>query len=174
MVVDSDADGFTSSALLLNYLNRLFPKWTQKNITYVLHEGKQHGLNDQNLEDITKSYYKLVICADSSSNDYEAHKYLHENGIDILILDHHEAEKVSENACVINNQLSNYPNKTLSGVGVVYKFCCYIDSLLKKNIANDFLDLVAIGMIADMMDLRDLETKALITEGLRRIQNPHI
>lgn len=146
VVVDCDADGFTSSALLLNYLNRSFPKWTQKNVKYVLHEGKQHGLNDQDLDQIIDLNYKLVICADSSSNDYEAHKYLHEHSVDVLILDHHEAEKVSEDACVINNQLCGYPNKTLSGVGVVYKFCSYIDSLLNVSIADDYLDLAAVGL----------------------------
>ena len=93
-------------------------------------------------------------------------------GIDILILDHHEADKVSKDACVINNQLCDYPNNTLSGVGIVYKFCCYIDSLLNTNQANKFIDLVALGMIADMIDVRDCETRYLINTGLNTIQNP--
>ena len=67
--VDSDCDGYTSSALLLNYLNSLFPGFTQNNIIYRLHEGKQHGLI---LDTIPKDV-KLVIAPDSSSNDYEVH-----------------------------------------------------------------------------------------------------
>lgn len=45
----------------------------------------------------------MIIAPDSSSNEYETHQFLKENNIDVLILDHHEAEKVSEYACVINN-----------------------------------------------------------------------
>jgi len=97
--VDSDCDGYTSSALLINYLNNLFPYSVQHNISYRVHEGKHHGL----LLDTIPEDIKLVILPDSSSNDYEEHKKCVENGIDVLILDHHEAEKVSEYACVINN-----------------------------------------------------------------------
>ena len=56
---------------------------------------------------------------------------------------------------------------------MVYKFCSFIDELLGVNYANQFLDLVALGMIADMMDLRDYETKHLITLGLENIRNPY-
>ena len=97
---------------------------------------------------------------------------LKNNGIDVLVIDHHEADKISENACIINNQLCDYPTKSLSGVGMVYKFCAYIDELLNVDYAEQFLDLVALGMIADMMDLRDFETKHLINKGLAAIRNP--
>lgn len=168
--IDSDADGFTSAALLLNYLNCLFPAFVKNNISYRLHTGKQHGIV---LEAVPKDV-KLVIAPDSSSNDYEVHEALAARGVDVLVIDHHEAEKVSEYACVINNQLCDYPTKTLSGVGMVYKFCTYIDKLLKKDYANQFLDLVAVGMIADMMDLRDFETRHLVVSGLNKIRNPYL
>jgi len=115
---------------------------------------------------------KLVIAPDSSSNDYEVHSTLRERGVDVLVIDHHEAERISENACVINNQLCDYPTKSLSGVGMVYKFCSYIDSLLGINNANQFVDLVALGLIADVMLMRDFETKHLINIGLKQINNP--
>lgn len=94
--------------------------------------------------------------------------------MDVLIIDHHEATKVSPNACVINNQLCDYPNKSLSGVGMVYKFCCYLDQLLGADHADKYLDLVALGMIADMMDLRYFETKHLIQLGCENIRSPFI
>ena len=166
--IDSDCDGYTSSAFLINYLNSLFPGFTQNNIYYRVHEGKQHGLI---LETIPKDV-KLVIAPDSSSNDYEVHQVLREQGIDVLVIDHHEAERVSENACIINNQLCDYPTKSLSGVGMVYKFCSYIDSLLNIDNANQFVDLVALGLIADVMLMRDFETKHLINIGLKQITNP--
>ena len=165
--VDSDCDGDTSAAALLNYLYCLFPAYVQSKIIYRFHEGKEHGI----IEETIPEGVKLVVAPDSSSNDYEVHKKLKERGIDVLVIDHHEAEKVSDNAVVINNQLCDYPTKSLSGVGMVYKFCQYFDSVMDTDYADYILDLVALGMIADMMDMRDFETKHLITRGLEDIHN---
>lgn len=167
--IDSDADGYTSAAALINYLNALFPGYTQNNICYRVHDGKQHGL----LLDTIPADVKLVIAPDSSSNDYEVHEALHQKGIDVLVIDHHEADRISEYACVINNQLCDYPTKSLSGVGMVYKFCSYIDKILNIDSADNFLDLVALGLIADVMLMKDYETKHLINRGLENIINPY-
>ena len=171
LIVDCDADGFTASAALVNYIYKVFPS-TMDLLSIQLHEGKEHGIEEKWLEEIIANEYKLVICPDASSNDYKQHKFLKDNGIDVLVLDHHDAEEVSENAIIINNQLSDYPNKTLSGVGIVYKFCSKIDELMKIKEADTILDLVSLGMIADMMDMRNFETKHLIQKGLTRIENP--
>lgn len=168
--IDSDCDGFTSFAVFMNYLNNLFPAFVQNNIVYKTHKGKSHGID---IDEIPKDT-NLVIALDASSNEYELHQKLHEAGMDILIIDHHEAEQVSPYACVINNQLCDYPNKSLSGVGMVYKFCCYLDQLLGVSYADNYLDLVALGMIADMMDLRDFETKHLIQLGCESVRSPFI
>lgn len=167
--IDSDCDGYTSAALLINYLNCLFPGYIQNDVYYRIHTGKQHGII---LDTIPKDV-KLVIAPDSSSNDYDVHAALAERGVDVLVIDHHEAEKISPHACIINNQLCDYPTKSLSGVGMVYKFCSYVDELMNVDYADQFLDLVALGMIADMMDLRDFETKHLINRGLQNIRNPY-
>ena len=167
--VDSDCDGYTSAALLMNYLYCLFPSFVNNNISYRVHMGKQHGI----IPDTIPEDVKLVIAPDSSSNDYEAHKYLNLSGIDVLVIDHHEADHISEYACIINNQLCDYPTKSLSGVAMVWKFCCYIDMLLKTDHAQKFLDLVALGLVADMMDVRDFETRRLIDNGLQQIRNPY-
>ena len=167
--IDSDCDGYTSAAALINYLNRLFPGFVQSNIYYRIHTGKQHGILLETIPDDVK----LVIAPDSSSNDYDEHQQLKSKGVDVLVIDHHEADKISENAVIINNQLCDYPTKSLSGVGMVYKFCSYMDELLNVDYADDYLDLVALGMVADMMDLRDFETRHLITRGLENIRNPY-
>lgn len=169
--VDSDVDGYTSAAALINYANMIAPGHAQQNIFYRIHDGKEHGI----ILDTIPTDVKLVIVPDAGSNDYEQHQVLRERGVDVLVIDHHEADKVSEDACVINNQLSaHYANKTLSGVGVVYKFCQYIDKFLGKEYADDLLDLVAIGMVSDMMDLRNFETRELISLGVNRKRNPFI
>lgn len=167
--VDSDCDGYTSAALLMNYLYCLFPSFVNNNISYRVHMGKQHGI----IPDTIPEDVKLVIAPDSSSNDYEAHEYLNLSGVDVLVIDHHEANHISEYACIINNQLCDYPTKSLSGVAMVWKFCCYIDMLLKTDHAQKFLDLVALGLVADMMDVRDFETRRLIDKGLQQIRNPY-
>lgn len=167
--IDSDCDGYTSAAVLMNYLNCLFPSFVQNNIVYRIHTGKQHGI----ILDTVPTDVKLVIAPDSSSNDYDEHRALKEQGVDVLVIDHHEADKISECACIINNQLCDYPTKSLSGVGMVYKFCSRIDEFMNVDYADQFLDLVALGLIADMMDLRDFETKHLITRGLENIRNPY-
>ena len=167
--VDSDCDGYTSAALLMNYLYCLFPSFVNNNISYRVHMGKQHGI----IPDTIPEDVKLVIAPDSSSNDYEAHEYLNLSGVDVLVIDHHEADHISKYACVINNQLCDYPTKSLSGVAMIWKFCCYIDMLLKTDHAQKFLDLVALGLVADMMDVRDFETRRLIDKGLQQIRNPY-
>ena len=170
VVVDSDADGFTASATFINYMNIAYPT---AHIVYYIHNGKEHGLSDC----IDKALnFNMVVLPDASSNDYDYHKQLKENGADVLVLDHHEAEKVSEYACVINNQLCDYPNKALSGVGVVWQFCRYLDKCNNTSYANQFLDLVATGLMADMMSLLSIETKTLIFEGYKEenIRNPFI
>lgn len=172
-VVDSDADGITSSAVMINYmedhLRKSYPDFT---IDYHIPDGKEHGL-DTIMNILTpKKIYDIIVLPDSSSNDYEYHKTLRDMGYDILVLDHHEAEKYSEDAIVINNQLSkNYPNKSLSGVGVVYKFLQYCDSQLNLSGANDYLDLVAAGMCGDMMDLNTLENRYICDYGFSHLKN---
>ena len=174
IIVDCDCDGYTSAALLINYLYRIFPTWTNNHLNWIMHSGKQHGLSD--CMDKISNYYSLIICPDSSSNDYEYHYELFKKGIGVLVLDHHLADHISEYAVIINNQLSDYPNKELSGVGVVWQFCKYIDNILNVNYANDFLDLVALGNCGDMMSLRSFETRYLITKGFKKdnIHNPFI
>lgn len=168
--IDSDCDGYTSGAILLNYLHAWAPTAVESTITYGFHPIKDHGINLK----LIPSDTTLVVCPDSSSNDYEHHQLLKEQGVDILVIDHHQATEISKYACVINNQLCDYPTKSLSGVGMVYKVCQYLDKLLNVNYADDYLDLVALGLTADMMDQRDFETSYLIHEGLKKVRNPFI
>lgn len=145
VIVDCDCDGFTASALLINYLHDIFPTWVENKLHWWVHEGKQHGLQDA-MEYIESHHFSLVIAPDSSSNDYDQHMELLAQGIKTIILDHHLADHVSDYAITINNQLCDYPNKELSGVGVVWQFCRYLDSLLNVHHADQYLDLVALGL----------------------------
>ena len=173
IVVDSDCDGFTSAAIMYQYTKRLNPEC---HVDYWLHEGKQHGLQDHIDKLMNDNYeYDLIILPDSSSNDIHYHDMLEEIHTPCLILDHHETDvKLSDNAVVVNNQLSpDYTNKDLTGAGVVYQFCRYIDSVNGTDWADDYMDLAAVGVIGDMGSMLSMENRYLAYTGLsvKYIQN---
>ncbi|PPB12934.1 DHH family phosphoesterase [Brevibacillus laterosporus] len=162
---DADCDGMVSAAVLFNYLKKAFPN---ADVAWRVHEVKMHGV----IAETVPSDADLIFIPDAGSNQYSEHKILRDLSKTVIILDHHLCEKESEDAIVVNNQLSlKYPNKNLSGVGIVYKFCKALDHYLEIDYADDFLDLVAIGNIADSMDLRELETRFYVQTGLNQIKN---
>lgn len=92
----------------------------KERIHYILHTGKQHGL-----EDVLYQFPDncLIILPDSSTNDTaEMRLLLDTKNCSIVCLDHHEADNYLEdedNLVIINNQICDYPNKDLSAAGVV-------------------------------------------------------
>lgn len=170
LIVDCDCDGFTSAAIFYQYVKRI---WPDIDIEYRLHEGKQHGLEDHIDWIESNPVYGLIVLPDSSSNDKEYHDRLLQYGMKCLILDHHITDvELSDNAVVINNQLSEkYLNKDLTGAGVVYQFCRYLDSVLDKNYANDYIDLAALGIDGDMGSLLNIENRTILDYGFKNINN---
>lgn len=170
IVIDPDVDGLTSAAILTNYLFMYDSYWTHFNVTHIMHEGKQHGLSD--IMNMILPDTSLVICPDSASNDREQHKILADKGIKVLCLDHHECDYDSEDALIINPQINDYPNKAITGAGVTWQFCRAFDKLYAvEPHAIDLLDLCAIGMIGDMSNYQEIETRAIVNIGLRNIKN---
>lgn len=167
LVVDSDMDGYSSSAIIYSYIKRL----KDVQIDYALHTHKQHGLEDH-IDTILNSEvkYDLIICPDSASNDKE---YIDRLDCPVLVLDHHLVDKeVSENAILINNQSSkSYLNKELSGGGVTWQFCRALDKTLGFSFADDYIDLAAFSIIGDMMGLKEIENQAIIHQGTQLVQN---
>lgn len=165
IVVDSDNDGYTSAAIIYQYTKRLNPNCQ---LDYWLHEGKQHGLQDHIDKLMEQDYqYDLIILPDSSSNDANYHDMLDEINTPCLILDHHLTDvKLSDNAVVVNNQLSpNYKNKELTGAGVVYQFCRFVDEMTGHDWANDYIDLAAWGIVGDMGSMLELENRYIVETG---------
>lgn len=172
IIVDSDCDGYTSAAIIYQYTKLLN---CHCKVDYWLHDGKQHGLSDH-IDRLMQDNisYDLIILPDSSSNDAHYHDMLDSIHTPCLILDHHITDTaLSDNAVVVNNQLSpNYLNKELTGAGVVYQFCRYIDAKIGQNWADKFVDLAAWGIIGDMGSVLELENRYLILKGLSNIRNP--
>ena len=161
---DSDLDGYMSASIFYGYIKKV---WPDSEIIWRVHEGKQHGINLNFIPDSVT----LAVFPDSASNNFKEHKYLKDIGVDVVVLDHHMAEKVSEDAIIVNNQLSNYPNKSLSGGGVTYKFIQMMDKILNVKYSEEFVDLCAVSIVGDMMDLRDYENRFLVKKGLSNIKN---
>lgn len=177
---DSDCDGYTSSAMLYLYIKALNPDYP---VEYIMHQQpKTHGLSS---DDITiPDDAQLFIIADAGTNDALECNALIDKGVDIIILDHHDANYQEEaeeatcqtadnnNAIIVNNQLSeNYTNKDLSGAGVTYRFLQALDAELWEDYADNFLDLCAVGNVADVMDMRSYETRFFVNQGINTFNN---
>jgi single-stranded-DNA-specific exonuclease len=173
VVVDSDADGYTSASILIQYLRKMF---LDINVTFLMHDGRQNGLTKHIMKQIDKLKPNLVLLPDASSNDYKQHKQLKSEGIDVICLDHHEVENgESEDAIVVSPQLSPlYTNKDIAGVGVTFKFLEALDDKYGVKYADDFLDLVALGNVTDSMLLTSPETRYLCYKGFKNIKNPFL
>ena len=165
IIVDSDVDGYTSASMVYRYIKQL---GENINVTYSLHTKKQHGISED--IEIPKDC-ELLIIPDAGSNDIEQCKELVEKGIDVIILDHHICDKENDFAIVVNNQMCDYPNKNFCGAGIVYKFLKAIDEELWEDYADKMLDIVALGNISDVMDMRECETRYYVDLGLSKIRS---
>ena len=165
IIVDSDVDGYTSASMVYRYIKQL---GENINVTYSLHTKKQHGISED--IEIPKDC-ELLIIPDAGSNDIEQCKELTKKGIDVIILDHHICDKQNDFAIVVNNQMCDYPNKNFCGAGIVYKFLKAIDEELWEDYADKMLDIVALGNISDVMDMRECETRYYVDLGLSKIRS---
>lgn len=171
ILVDEDCDGLGSSSLAYNFLHRIGALCKKELIFH--RQRKAHGLSDLDLESI-KDKYDLLWVPDSASNDYADLEYLSRYPPVVVINDHHIAEYESPYAIVVNNQLCDYPNKNFSGGGIVFQQCRAIEDMFYNgdhSVSTSLLDLCAFSNISDMMDSRELETKAVANLGLTNLDN---
>lgn len=169
VLCDADVDGMLSSAMITNFLH------LQGIILIVFHHiGKAHGLRKNPDEDIVQqvldSGVKLLIVPDASANDSNECKVLKEQGIDVVVLDHHEITTPNPNAILINHHLGNGLNTALSGTGVVFQ---YIKAYCEQyNIEMpDYTDMVAVSLVSDVCDMTSIENRAFVAHGLSKPNN---
>lgn len=177
IIIDSDTDGITSASAIYGYITR----YNGIECTYDAHTAKQHGMYEAITNRIPEGTTLLVI-PDAGSDDKSLLWITNAmmSGMDVLVLDHHEIGEAWEKvngikddgnnvAVLINNQDGSYGNTTLSGVGVVFKFLMAFDEVYPSdNVeAMDFLGLTALGIISDLMDCRNHETRFIINSGLK-------
>ena len=166
--VDSDTDGFSSSAIMFAWLADKYGVVPE----VIIPAGKVHGI----ILDLIPEDIDLLIVPDASSSEGEIHKILIERGTQVLVLDHHEIDlEGGEHAVIVNphHPECTYKNKDLSGTGVVYKFIEGVDKNDKVDFYSKHLDLAAIATVADSMSLKSMDNKAIANLGLREINNPY-
>ncbi|MCC5623045.1 DHH family phosphoesterase [Nostoc sp. CHAB 5715] len=172
---DFDADGITATSVLWDGLGQFFKQNTQL-IYYIPNRLKEsHGLNNQGIDNLAKQGCKLIVTCDTGSTNIEEIIYAKQLGIDVIVTDHHTlpAERPPV-AAIINprylpreHQLFN-----LSGVAVAYKLVeALYQSLpnIAKHPLEDLLDLVAVGLIADLVQLSG-DCRYLAQMGIQRLQ----
>jgi len=168
---DYDADGITSTALLLRALG-----YREGNKLLVYHLpsrfGEGYGLSGAAVERAGELGCTLIVTVDCGITAVEEAEHCRELGIDLIITDHHEPKEMLPPAlAVIDPKRAGdpYPFKELAGVGVAFKLLTGMveKGHLKVDIRS-YLDLVAIGTLADVVPLVD-ENRSLVHEGVRRL-----
>ena len=182
IVADFDADGATSCALAIRGLTAM----GARDVIYVVPNRFEHGYGlSPEIVDIALDYDPdLIITVDNGISSIYGVEHAKKNGVKVLITDHHLPGRELPNAdVIINPQLvdDRFPSKNLAGVGVIFYILLALRAKLKEkdwfennninypNLAN-FLDLVALGTIADLVPL-DKNNRTMVAHGLKLIRN---
>ena len=168
---DTDLDGVTSGTIMTRYLKNF-----TDNISTYINNGKEHGLIGQNIEKING--VDILIIVDSLDKDTSQYEKLYDEGVQIIILDHHAIEQdinYDKYATLVSSQ-REYANPNLSGAGVAWKFCKYLDSVTENSYADELADLAACGILADVCDVSEdaKENRYIVYKGLNNLKNPAI
>ena len=172
---DFDVDGQTSTTVLVQAHRAL-----GANVVYYIPiRGKEsHGVHIDSLKPILDNGAKLIITCDTGITAHEAIDYSNSRGVDVVVTDHHDLGETLPNAkAIVNPKLlpEDHLLANLAGVGVAYKLAEVLLDHGPKTIdhsstSNDLLDLVALGLIADVALLKG-ETRSLAQKGIEVLQN---
>jgi single-stranded-DNA-specific exonuclease len=172
---DFDADGITSTAVLWEGLGQFFPQEWQL-IYYIPNRlTESHGLNCQGIETLQKQGCRLIVTCDTGSTNLREIEYAQDLGIDVIVTDHHTLPPERPPVKAIINPRYLPPDHQLfhlSGVAVAYKLVeALYQSLpdIPSQPLENLLDLVAIGLIADLVQLSG-DCRYLAQLGIKRLQ----
>lgn len=175
---DYDVDGVTSVTLLYTYLSSLGATVDY----YIPVRAKEgYGLSNPAIDSLKQFGTQLMVTVDTGITAVNETEYARSIGIDVVITDHHECHGELPNACAVVNPHRpdcQYPFKELAGVGVVFKLICACELMRHPDvdagqcvarICDKYLDLVAMGTVADVMPLSD-ENRYIVKKGLAAIE----
>lgn len=168
---DVDTDGVSSGTIMTRYLRN----YTDRVSSYI-NTGKAHGLIEQDLEQFNG--VDILIVVDSLDKDISQYEELHNRGIQIIVLDHHtiDANVNYDKFVTLVSSQRNYDNPSLSGAGVVWKFCKYLDEYFMNDYSDEYVDLAACGILADVCDVSEdnKENRYIVNKGLKNLKNPAV
>lgn len=171
---DYDVDGVASVSILYDGLFRLGGK-VSFFIPNRFREG--YGVSLEGIKIAKNKAASLIITVDCGITAINEVEYARENGIDIIICDHHEpGDQIPRAVAVLDPKLkdSRYPFRELAGCGVSYKLLQALAKTLglEDSYTHKYLDLVAVGTAADIVQLID-ENRIFVKSGLELInKNP--
>ncbi|MGQ9731375.1 MAG: single-stranded-DNA-specific exonuclease RecJ, partial [Candidatus Zipacnadales bacterium] len=168
---DYDVDGLTATALLVRFISKL-----GLDVKYFIpHRIYDHyGLSSRVMEEAAQGGVSVVIAVDCGVRDFEAVNRARELGMSVIVLDHHEpGERLPRAAAIVDPKLphSIYPNRELTSAGLALQLARAVAqsrNIPVEYVERAFIDLAAIGTIADVAPLRD-ENRALTAVGLRQL-----
>lgn len=176
---DFDCDGVCATVLLVQVLQKL-GAIVRPYIPDRVDEG--YGLNSPALKKLAEEGIRVVVTVDCGIRSIREVEDANAYGLDVIISDHHSVGPNPPPALAVINPKQEgcaYPEKMLAGVGLAYKMAqaLYMEAQRRGYKGGegwrpeDWLDLVAIGTVADIAPLRG-ENRALVQEGLRRLNSP--
>lgn len=169
---DVDQDGISSGAIATRWLRH-----NGCNVETFINEGKSHGISG--LDVLELDDIDLLWIVDSIDNSFEQYERILEAGVQIVITDHHivntellDAINANPDIVLVSSAI-DYPNPELSGAGVTWKLCQYMDTLNLDDFADTLVDLAAVGIVADMTDLsmKSKENRKICYDGFNNQNN---
>jgi len=179
VVGDFDADGATSTALVVRQLRRLGFRDAAFLVPDRFRFG--YGLTPEIVRVAARLEPDLIVTVDNGVSSVEGVAEARSHGIEVLVTDHHlPGRSLPEAAAIVNPNLAGeaFASKSLAGVGVAFYLMAALTRALRERgslpdpaAANpaDLLDLVALGTVADVVPL-DFNNRILVAQGLRRIR----
>lgn len=167
---DYDADGITSTALLTEVLN----EFGANVLPYLPEREEGYGVNTDAIEFLKDCGVSLIITVDCGIRSPEELKFAQELGMEVIVTDHHvPAEVLPDVYAIINPKIEGdpYPEKNLSGVGIAYKLAqaLFYHQRGSSEYANQWLDLAAIGTVADVVPLLG-ENRLIVSKGIQTLK----
>ena len=167
---DYDADGVTATALMYSYLLS-----KGADVIYYIPDRvtEGYGMNCSAIDKLNEQGVKLIVTVDNGISAIEEIDYANSFGIETVVTDHHQVGETLPNAVAVidpHREDCNVHFKEWAGVGVAFKVVCALEKGDYSEILNEYADIIAVGTVADVVDLKD-ENRAIVKYGVAKINS---
>ncbi len=167
---DYDCDGVTSTALMYSYLTS-----RGADVTYYIPDriSEGYGMNCEAINKLHEQGVKLIVTVDNGISAVEEIEHAKSLGIETVVTDHHKAGDILPDAVAVvdpHREDCNLHFKEWAGVGVAFKVVCALEKGDYSSVLAQYADIVAVGTVADVVDLKD-ENRAIVKYGVAKINS---